>query len=346
MPRKLQDFKSKVIRKKVLPNLGANFSTSLLLFDQSLGEISGVKSWSEKFALSLPLMAGEDLKTLASLERVTEQMLAASDEVSIEQIVVLGGGSLGDFAGFLASIWKRGVPLIQIPSTWLAAMDSAHGGKTALNLGAYKNQMGTFWPAKEVYLIESLLLKQPAIRAEEAFGEAVKMALLAGGKLWNQIKIAQQPDSQLLWKILPEVIQAKYQVVLRDPFETKGLRQILNLGHTLGHVWEISHKVPHGEAVAAGLRVAVEISRKKKWMSGKDYREITESSAFQHLPTWAKIQHWNASTENLSDLLSKDKKRKANKVNYIGLSRVGKPVIKPFPIEGLAKLSFRVIHEK
>lgn len=344
MPRKLRDFKSKVLRKKALPNFGKKFSTSILLFDQTLIGIPGFTPWSERFALALPLKAGEDLKSLSSVENIVTQMLSLRDEVAVERIVVLGGGSLGDFAGFIASIWKRGVELIQIPSTWLAAMDSAHGGKTALNVGSYKNQIGTFWPAAEVYLVEEILLRQPPERAEEAFGEAMKMALIFGGRLWKNLAATKRVSNQILWSVLPDVIQAKYQIVLKDPFETKQLRHILNLGHTLGHVWEITQKIPHGRAVAAGLRVSVEISRKRKWISESDYKKIVEAPGFALLPSWGQIRSWTGTTEELISFIAKDKKRKAGLVNYIGLKKVGRPCLKPLQIHQLALLAHQVIY--
>lgn len=344
MPRKLRDFKSKVLRKKSLPNFGKKFSTSLLLVDQALLEVASVEAWSQKFALTIPLVAGEDLKSLKSLENVVTQIVSMKDDVALERIVVLGGGSLGDFAGFVASVWKRGIELIQIPSTWLAAMDSAHGGKTALNIGAYKNQIGTFWPASEVYLVEEILLQQPMERAQEAFGEAMKMALISGGRLWKELSATKVISHQILWKVLPEIIQAKYAVVLKDPFEKKNIRQILNLGHTLGHVWEITHRVPHGTAVAAGLRVSVEISCVKKWLSKNEYQKITQTPGFALLPSWSQIRSWSGSIDEMTDLIAKDKKRSAASVNYVGVQKIGRPCLKPLQIRQLAQAAYQVIH--
>ncbi len=168
-------------------------------------------------------------------------------------IVSLGGGSVSDFAGTFAALYQRGVELIHVPSTWLAAMDSVHGGKTALNLGKFKNQLGTFYPARQVVLDRALLLHQPEKRAREAYGEVLKTALISGGSLHRFVKSRSQLSAFELWKLLPQLVAAKNAIVQRDPYEQKGLRQILNLGHTVGHVFEGQLGLAHGTAVLYGL---------------------------------------------------------------------------------------------
>ena len=175
-------------------------------------------------------------------------------------MVALGGGSVGDFAGFFASVCKRGLPLIQIPSTWLAAIDSAHGGKNALNVGSMKNQLGTIAFARRIFLSKHLLCGQPTERAQEAMGELAKIAIIDGGPWVKELLAAPESDGELLWRFLSCAVAAKYKVVLSDPLERLSVRHQLNLGHTIGHILEIQHQLPHGLAVAQGLHFALELS--------------------------------------------------------------------------------------
>lgn len=243
-------------------------------------------------------------------------------------VVVLGGGSVGDFGGFVASILKRGVRLVQIPSTWLAAIDSSHGGKTALNVSKIKNQVGTFYPADEIHLVHEVLSGQPQERVFEALGEVIKISLIEGKRLWRDLRDVSQIDSELYWKNLPAMIQAKYNVVNRDPKEENGTRHLLNLGHTVGHVWESQLKIPHGIAVLYGLAFAIEWSLHRKHMSSKDYYQLRLSDFGAFLPDRLELENIIAKTRDPKKLLLQDKKMSQNKkVRFIFLKAPGKTLI-------------------
>jgi 3-dehydroquinate synthase len=271
---------SEIIYRDSLPGVETFGPQCLLIYDQVLaamhaGEPS-LRSWLQGFTIHYPVAAGEGLKDVAAFPAHATALieLAAPHAASRLRVVGVGGGSVGDFAGFFASIFKRGVPLIHVPSTWLAAIDSAHGGKNALNVGLIKNQLGTYYFPERIYLIRALLATQPAERAQEAFGELAKIALIDGQPWTQELSSSPLHDGDLLWHFLPDAVAAKYRIVDADPLEREGLRHRLNLGHTLGHVLETLHKLPHGLAVAQGLRFALAWNLKRGGLSTADHDEI------------------------------------------------------------------------
>lgn len=291
---------------KSFPKLtSADREDGILLFDAKLAK--SASPLIRQFRRRIALQAGEGLKSFAQAEKILAQMLKATTDVNRSRlrVFVLGGGSVGDFGGFCASILRRGTPLVQIPSTWLAAVDSAHGGKTALNLAGAKNQVGTYWPAQEVWLIEKLLRAQPFALAEDARGEVYKSALIAGGALFKMAGRAQTP-----WTVLKPVIDTKMKVVSKDPLEKKGLRHVLNLGHTVGHVLESARGLSHGKAVLYGLAFAVEWRRHEMIMAGnfRVPRWLDEVRSWPSWPTHEELRRELRSVRGWDRLLRSDKK--------------------------------------
>jgi 3-dehydroquinate synthase len=287
---------------------------SLLLYDRVLDD----NKWFEQFPYRIALESGESLKDLRRFPEHMENILRMVEQIPERplQVIAIGGGSLGDFAGFVASILKRGVELIQIPSTWLAAMDSAHGGKNALNVSHIKNQIGTFHFPSKIYLIQELLISQPRERIEDAYGEALKISLIEGKELWKKFANIKNWTAIELWKILPRLIEAKYKVIRRDPFERKGLRHILNLGHTLGHVFEAETGLSHGRAVLQGLGFALRWSQKRNLLKQFDY------PMEDHLPTLQRLK-------DPAKYLRQDKKRVgSSQIRFVFLAGPGRAMVK------------------
>ncbi len=251
------------------------------------------------------------------------------------QIITFGGGTIGDFGGFVASVLKRGVKLVHVPSTWLSAIDSAHGGKTALNVSKLKNQIGTFYPAAEVYLIRSVLIAQEQDRTFEALGEVFKTSLL-NKDLWHKLSESKKIGPDLFWSHLPEMIETKMKIVKKDPLEKSGFRHILNLGHTLGHLFESQFKLPHGTAVLFGLAFAIEWSFHKKIMNSKNYYEIRLSNLGSFLPDRFDLKKLILATKNPTRFFYQDKKMTNDKkINFIFLERPGKPILKKVTLNDL-----------
>jgi 3-dehydroquinate synthase len=339
------DARTKVEFLKKLPSearlaesLGFKPEKYLVIHDRQLRRNESVAKWIKDFSLVYPVNAGESLKEMSAFAGHLRKIFKLISPFSHRSICILalGGGTIGDFAGFTASVLKRGVPLIHIPTTLLSAMDSAHGGKTALNIGGIKNQIGTFYPADSVYLVKSLFEGLPETQLQSASGELAKMALIEGGELYDRFKNKFRIEMESTWDLLPIVIEAKYKVVLKDPFERSGERQILNLGHTLGHALEAHHSLPHGVAVGEGLIFAVRWSEHQGYFRG-DAGELTTLLSARTGVLGARDfarAHGLMSRSRLHKFISGDKKLTDTRhLNFIFLEDVGRPFRKNVTLE-------------
>ena len=318
---------TKVQYLQQLPPRGRFPEESVLFYDSILARKTDFKKWSAGFKYKIALKSGEDLKTIESFSNV----LAKITRLNVPQttkltFVAVGGGSVGDFVGFLASTYLRGRPLVLIPSTWLSAVDSAHGGKTGLNFQKTKNQIGSFWPAVETLICKDILATQPPERLTEALGEIIKIAVLQDKILFNFLENnLANLNTEVLFKKLPQIVKLKYHIVSQDPLESNGTRRLLNLGHTLGHVFESSYQWPHGVCVLLGLQFALRWSYQRKMTSEKDFVQISELlnsvSITQNLNSALK----KLSTKKALQLLLKDKKLTTqSKLDFIFIKGVGK----------------------
>ena len=213
----------------------------------------------------LRLQAGESAKTLDGLRRV----LGWLEESGVGRdgaLVVVGGGSLGDLGGLAASIWQRGIALYQVPTTLLAMVDSAVGGKTGINSERAKNAIGTFWQPRVVVADMDLLRSLPASEYEAAFGEIVKYGVAMDAGLFALMQrereglLAREPE--LLERVVARCLRAKAGVVGADERDETGIREILNYGHTVAHGIEAASgfEAAHGRAVSQGMRAAARIA--------------------------------------------------------------------------------------
>lgn len=251
-----------------LKQLKFSFETSIVVYDRQLCDaLPGFQRWIANYPNAFPVVAGEKLKSLSSFAKMAEHVhrRVGQQVTRTWTVVAIGGGSVGDFAGFFASVYRRGLRLVHVPTTWLAAIDSSHGGKTALNLRGVKNQIGTFYPSAETHLVQSILEALPLENADDAVGELAKIAMI-DGRVWS--RTLRRPNSRhskvksnWLWRQLPFAIESKLRVVRQDPTETTGIRQVLNFGHTFGHVLEAELGLSHGRSVALGLLFAIDVSK-------------------------------------------------------------------------------------
>lgn len=206
---------------------------------------------------TLTMEPGEAHKTLGTAERLWTD-LAAMGATRGSRIIAVGGGVVGDVAGFVAASYQRGIPVIQVPTTLVSQIDSALGGKTGVDLPAAKNYVGAYHQPESVHVIPGLLRTLPPEERAAGYAEVVKTGLIAGGTLWEQIRGGAIDD--------PEVVlgcaRVKLDVVARDE-KDGGPRQMLNLGHTVGHAIEtVTHyeRYRHGEAVGLGLLAILRLS--------------------------------------------------------------------------------------
>ena len=215
----------------------------------------------------LPIAAGERSKRIRSLERILEWLAAERVERGTPLIAV-GGGTIGDLAGTAAALYARGLPLVHVPTTWLAQADSAIGGKVALDLSAAKNAVGAFWPPVAVVSDIAALRSLPTRLRRDGMAESIKSAIIGDPALWRLLeergRKALETDEPARYAILERSARLKLAVCERDPFET-GERRTLNLGHTIGHALEIEsrYRLPHGAAVALGMRAIAAIGARR-----------------------------------------------------------------------------------
>lgn len=314
-----------------MPKLKSFPSETVLFYDSILNKNPDFKEWVSAFPYKMALKSGEGLKSIQSMQQVLEK-LAGWDVPHTPELtfVAVGGGSVGDFVGFLASIYLRGRPFINIPSTWLSAFDSAHGGKNGLNLLDQKNQIGSFHAAKKVYLVRSLLASQPAPRLVEALGEVIKISIIGHKNIFGFLeRNIFKLNSNLMYNILPNAVAAKYKVVGKDPYEKLGHRRILNLGHTMGHVFESHYGWPHGICILLGTLFSVRWSFHLGLLSETDFIRIVHliESAYTSINLTEDLI--GMSENKVRQLLLKDKKRAGKaEIDFIFIKQVGEVIRK------------------
>lgn len=319
-------FQSKVIYLKKYPKQKYFEGKPFFIIDQRVFRAhSQLRQWVSAQGAFYLVKAGEDLKNIDHLAKHLKNIITKSHAISPREmtLVAIGGGSVGDFAGFVASIFKRGVRFVQIPSTWLAALDSSHGGKNALNIGNLKNQVGTFYFAKEILIVQELLYSQPERLAREALGEVYKTVLLSQNPKLKKLLYDPAISRNALWSYLPPLIEEKYRIVNKDPLEKGEMRFVLNLGHTVGHVLELEQNLSHGAAVAAGLKFALWLSCKMKYMTASAYKQIQDTPLYHHLDEiLVKAMRW----KRVKDLLLHDKKRASqSEIKFVFIKKIGTP---------------------
>jgi 3-dehydroquinate synthase len=271
---------------------------------------------------------GEHSKNMDILRELLEFM--AHHQINRgDFIVALGGGVVGDLAGFAASVYLRGIPYVQIPTTFLAAIDSSVGGKTAVNLTAGKNLAGAFHQPSLVWCDHDTMKTMDPVRFADGIAEAVKYAVLSDEKLFTLLHAGDL--HQHIEEIIDTCVRIKRRLVLEDEFDY-GNRQFLNLGHTLGHAIEkqSDFAITHGHAVACGM-IAIAEAATKNGLAEFDCKDrIAEVLSLYHLPT--------ACPYPLSELLpyvENDKKRSGDTIRLVIPETIGKCRLLSLPVTEL-----------
>ncbi|PSO53633.1 MAG: 3-dehydroquinate synthase [Cyanobacteria bacterium QH_8_48_120] len=271
--------------------------------------------------------AGERHKTLESVQKLYDSALENHLERS-STLVTLGGGVIGDMAGFAAATWLRGINVVQVPTSLLAMVDAAIGGKTGVNHPRGKNLIGAFHQPRLVLIDPQVLKTLPAREFRAGMAEVIKYGVIWDAELFLQLEEATRLDSldyiseELLQTILTHSCQAKADIVSKDEKEA-GLRAILNHGHTIGHAIESLtgySLVNHGEAVAIGMVAAGEIAAEMQMWDAADAQRQNSLLEKAGLPTQVPSM---LEIEAILDALKSDKKVKAGKVRFVLPTRVG-----------------------
>jgi shikimate kinase / 3-dehydroquinate synthase len=271
------------------------------LYSERLGELAG----------SVAIPVGESHKTLSSAERVWHALIAAGI-TGADHVVALGGGVVGDLAGFCAATYQRGVPVVHVPTTLLAQVDSAYGGKTGVDLPEAKNYVGAYHQPAGVLVDPDTLVTLPPAELAAGWVEVLKTALIAGGALWESVARGGEVDERTILAC----VRTKLAVVAADERDA-GRRQILNLGHTVGHAIETATgyaRYRHGEAVGLGLLAALRLS-------GQDglRAQVLELLLARGLPVTLE----DAPLDRLLEVIARDKKRLGSRVGFVLLSAPG-----------------------
>jgi shikimate kinase / 3-dehydroquinate synthase len=274
-------------------------------FGDMLGALSG----------RVAIMPGEQSKTVAHAEIVWTE-LARAGMTRTDVVVALGGGVVGDLAGFCAATYQRGVRYVQVPTTLLAQIDSAYGGKTGVDLAEAKNYVGAYHQPSAVIADTETLATLPPEEVSAGYGEVVKTALIAGGELWQRIRAGAAPQDP---EVIAACVRTKLRIVAED-YRDAGVRQVLNLGHTVGHAIETVTgyaRYRHGEAVALGLLAALRLSEQPELR-----REVAELLRARGLPTRLE----DADPDAVVMATARDKKRVGEGgVPFVLLDAPGRP---------------------
>ncbi|MBS3935793.1 MAG: 3-dehydroquinate synthase [Sulfuritalea sp.] len=281
-------------------------------------------------ATALVLPDGESFKNGATLDAIYDHLLGERCDRSTP-VVALGGGVIGDLAGFAAATYQRGVPFIQVPTTLLAQVDSSVGGKTGINHPRGKNMIGAFWQPRLVVADTETLNTLPERELSAGLAEVVKYGLIRDLPFleWLEANMDQlmARDAAALSFAIERSCANKAEVVAADELETarEGGRALLNLGHTFGHAIETGMGYGnwlHGEAVAAGTMMACELSRRLGWLSAADLERVRALLLRARLP----VRGPALGADIYLDLMGHDKKVVAGRLRLVLLRRLGEAV--------------------
>jgi 3-dehydroquinate synthase len=298
-----------------------------------------------KRTTSIVIPSGEESKSVAMLSRIWEQMMhGRTDRKSL--VFAIGGGVVGDLAGFAASSYMRGLRFVQVPTTLLAMVDSSVGGKTGINLPEAKNMIGAFWQPDAVWIDTQSLDSLPEREYRSGLAEVVKYGVILDQKFFEYLEenaaaiIARSPEH--VQAIVRRSCELKAQVVSQDERETTGLRAILNYGHTFGHAIEATTsygKYLHGEAIAIGMTMAGRLAcRMGLW---SDIHYSRQSALLQTLGLPIALEEFTG--EQLLAAMQRDKKTENGMLNFILPTKIGhvQTVSGCAPSDILASLSSR-----
>ncbi|MDC3165916.1 3-dehydroquinate synthase [Candidatus Pelagibacter sp.] len=331
------------IGKKVSANISQitksnsiNFNRCLLVVDSNVPKkfISIIKkSLKNKMSYIYYFKANELNKNMNSINKILEILLNKNFSRD-DCLISVGGGITGDISGFAASLFKRGLKFINIPTTLLSQVDSSIGGKTGVNTKYGKNLVGSFYQPDLVISDTNFLKTLPKREIVCGYGEILKHSIIGNKKFYNFLNNHKNKilklDSPFLEKAIYESCKIKKAVVEKDEKE-KSLRKILNFGHSFAHAYEatlgFSKKLNHGEAVILGMKTALHFSLKAKLMNKKDFYSIIDHIDNSDLPSSVSKFFSPKDTNKILTFMAKDKKNRSNKINLILLKKIGVPIV-------------------
>ncbi len=322
--------------QKIIKDNSIKFLKCLLVIDKNIPrqKINIIKNNLKKKKIYFHFInASEVNKNQKNTNKILEILLKKNFSRN-DCLISIGGGITGDLSGYAASLFKRGLKFINLPTTLLAQVDSSIGGKTGINTKYGKNLIGTFYQPSLV-ISDSIFLKTlPKREILCGYGEILKHALISDKKFFqflnNNFNNIIELKTPYIEKAIFESCKIKKDVVEKDEKE-KNLRKILNFGHTFGHAFEaslgFSKKLNHGEAVLLGINAALKFSLQKKIISNKEYVLILNHMQNTKLPSDMNKYFSKININHLLSFMTKDKKNNSNEINLILLKKIGSPII-------------------
>lgn len=305
----------------------------VVIADSTVAALYGEKVMSmlKDAGLSADIMefpAGEESKTPETVVSISRRLveLGADRETAL---IALGGGVTGDIVGFAASLYMRSIPYIQIPTTLLAQVDSSVGGKTGIDLPEGKNLLGAFYQPRFVFIDLQFLQSLPSQEIKNGLAEIVKYGIIDDVDLFSLLERDGEKlvegDMELLQNVVEQACKIKKSIVEIDE-QDRGMRRILNFGHTLGHALEAqsAYTMSHGNAVSLGMIAAGRISEKRGHLGAAERQRIERLVRSLGLPT---VIPDTMDTTGILRHMQRDKKRQNNELHFVLLKKIGMPFI-------------------
>lgn len=282
---------------------------------------------------TIVIEAGEASKQYKTVSLIIEKLIAFGADKTTTLIGV-GGGTITDITGFVASIYMRGIDFEFVPTTLLAMVDASLGGKNGINFNNHKNFVGTINQPNNILVDINFLQTLPLCEWQNGFAEIIKHACIGDATMFNQLKKNDikfyQKNKIALTELIKLNANFKLNIVAKDVNE-KGDRKLLNFGHTLGHAIEPVYKLSHGFAISIGMCFAGKLS--KKYLQFSKFTEVENLLKQYQLPI-----SFNYNKKKILGLLKMDKKKEAKKINFILLNKIGKATIYPISIDDIENL--------
>ncbi|MCE5333449.1 MAG: 3-dehydroquinate synthase [Desulfobacteraceae bacterium] len=326
-----------IIGKDVLEQVSGNLEKALggrsayWIWDEAVwplwGRMAADLGWWRTEDRVIAFAASEPAKRLSAVEFLARRLITAGADRD-SALVAVGGGVTGDVTGFTASIYMRGIPHFQVPTTLLAQVDSSIGGKTGVDLPDGKNLLGTFHQPRQVYVDPRFLKTLPDEELRQGMAEVIKSAIIGDEVLWKFVESHSQAlrnrDEESLLRIVSASCLLKTRVVEADEKESGG-RRVLNLGHTVGHALEklSGFSLKHGDCVAVGMVVAAHLSCRLGAMQVSDLERIENLCESWNMPVRIPAQ---VSADAIVKAIQADKKRIGGKLHFILPVRIGEVI--------------------
>jgi 3-dehydroquinate synthase len=310
----------------------------IIITDENIQKLHAADKFADFTVIAVP--AGEKIKVQSTADSIIDRLLEMDADKTF-LIAGVGGGVITDLAGYVSAIYKRGVKLALVPTTVLAMTDAAIGGKNGVNVGIYKNMVGTTKQVAFLLFDFSFLDTLPRQEWISGFAEIIKHACIKDASLFNELENGSLEkyiaDKALMSSLVERNVAIKTDIVVSDEFET-GDRYLLNFGHTFGHPIENIYGLPHGNAISLGMVMAGKISEEINNFHSDQQERLVALLEKYELPVKLKADH-----AAILQLLKKDKKRSGTDINFVLLDEIGKASVAKIPLSQIEDMQNQIL---